>query len=411
MRIINSAIVLTACLALVCAQQQQDQELQQQPQQQEQPNQSTTSESPTASDKQQDDPTQFGPPNEMTPEQIDQARQGISQILAKLPIQQLEPLVTSMDGYCTAFGALCAAACKERATPEEMGQESTALGCLNPSGATLGEVAASCMCGSTDLTERVNFAVAGGFMSSQNAKESDFASEGILDILTFIPAVPGFLSVIHVLQNICYYVSFLDVLATNQHPNSNCPISPNGPLGIVSSIPLIGPFLSGLLGGLVKGTPTPSPLPGPFDWLFPPPKKSPMPSPSPAPSPSHVPSIFEIIGELFKPKPPVTPTATPSAAHHSPTPIIKDKAAEGDSMRTLVDDIDQGIKKLLPVSENEESVEDAGAEADKEEFASEEVPEVTEKVLEKRDGRVSRIARAQRRGADKIAKEEDRNDL
>ncbi|KAF9968667.1 hypothetical protein BGZ70_000512 [Mortierella alpina] len=413
MRILNSAIVLTVCLALVCAQQQQqDQQQQQQP----------VSETPTASDKTQDDPTQYGPPNDMTPEQIDLAKHGISQILAKLPIQQLDPLVTSMDGYCTAFSALCAAACKERVTPENKGDESAvAQGCLNPAGATLGEVAASCKCASMDLTERVNFAVAGGFMSSQNAQKGDFASEGILDILTFIPAVPGFLSVIHVLQNICYYVSFLDVLATNPHPNSSCPVSPNGPLGIVSSIPVLGPLLAGLLGGLVKGAPTPAPLPGPFDWLFPP-KKTPTPSPTPTPTPSHVPSIFELIGDLFKPKHVTTTittittttktsallkTATPT---HTPTTAPKVAAAAGNFMSTLVDDIEQGLKNLIPASENDESAK-GGAEADKEEWASEDVSKMEKVKAKHHDSRVSRSARAQRRHAEKAAKDQDRNDL
>ncbi|CAO3569323.1 unnamed protein product [Mortierella alpina] len=406
MRIINSAVVLTVCVALVCAQEQQQQQDQQQQQQ-------TAPETPTASDKYQDDPTQYGPPNDMTPEQIDLAKHGIAQILAKLPVQQLDPLVTSMDGYCTAFGALCAAACKERVTPENKGDESAvAQGCQNPAGATLGEVAASCKCASMDLTERVNFAVAGGFMSSQNAQKGDFASEGILDILTFIPAVPGFLSVIHVLQNICYYVSFLDVLASNPHPNSSCPVSPNGPLGIVSSIPVLGPLLSGLLGGLVKGAPTPAPLPGPFDWLFPP-KKTPTTSPTPTPSPSHVPSIFEVIGDLFKPKPVATTTTSVKLTTVTPThtPITTPKvAAAGNFMSTLVDDIEQGIKNLIPASsENDENVR--GMEADKKEWASEDVSKTKKVKAKHHDSRVSRSARAQRRHIEKAAKDQDRNDL
>lgn len=256
---------------------------------------------------------------------------------------------------------------------------------------------------------------AGGFMTNQNAKQSDFASEGILDILTFIPAVPGFLSVIHVLQNICYYVSFLDVLASNPHPNSSCPISPNGPLSIVSSIPILGPFLSGLLGGLVKGAPTPSPLPGPFDWLFPPPKKTPTPSPTPTPTPSHVPSIFELIGDLFKPKPTTTTAATPKrtaiatvTATATHTPTTAPKAVDGGIMSTLLEDIEQGIKNIIPFSENGESVE--GVEAGKKDWVSQEAPK-DEKAKAKRDSRVPRSVRAQRRHADKIVKEQDRNDL
>ncbi|KAF9946951.1 hypothetical protein BGZ72_011001 [Mortierella alpina] len=363
MRIIHSAIVLTVCLALVHAHQQQ-----------EQPKANTASEVPTASDKQQE---QNGPPNEMTPAQIDLARQGISQILAKLPVQQLDPLVTSMDGYCTAFGALCAAACKERVTPE------------NKDGETVRLLVKSLL---------------------PNAKQGDFASEGILDILTFIPAVPGFLSVIHVLQNICYYVSFLDVLASNPHPNSSCPISPNGPLGIVSSIPVLGPLLSGLLGGLVKGAPTPTPLPGPFDWLFPPPKKTPTATPTATATPSHVPSIFELIGDLFKPKPvTTTTTATHSAtATHTSTATATPKAAAQDIIGTIIEGIEKGFGSSIPHSDNDESVE--GVEDGKMDWVSEAAPKA-EKVKAKHDGRVSRSARAQRRHAEKIAKEQDRNDL
>ena len=117
----------------------------------------------------------------------------------------------------------------------------------------------------------------GGIVTSRHKKSGDFGTEGILDAIHFLPAVPTLLSIIHVLQSICYYISFLDVLATNARPPS-CPANgnPSGILGtitnlipglggILSNIPEVGELLGGLLGTGGESAPAPTPTPSTGD--------------------------------------------------------------------------------------------------------------------------------------------------
>ncbi|KAG0209755.1 hypothetical protein BGX28_009975 [Mortierella sp. GBA30] len=255
MKIVKSIVLLTACLFAVRAQEQtsgqyQPQQQQQQQEQEHQEQIQSPSENPTTESSEQLPPqAQFNPSDELTPKQIILAKKGIEQILEKLPVQHFEPLVTSREGFCSAFGSLCKAACMERRTEENAGEEAV-MGC--PSAATSGPLNAVCKCAGADLTERVNFAVAGGFVSdaSSSPKDEDpqvYHTEGILDVLDGVPIAQTFLSIIHILQTACYYISFLDVLANNSYKQSGCS---KGPLSsIVGSIPIIGPLLGGLFGG------------------------------------------------------------------------------------------------------------------------------------------------------------------
>lgn len=99
------------------------------------------------------------------------AKEGIRQILNQLPIQHVEPLVNTMDGYCSTFGALCTVACKERIINNDADYEeevkgpttktkpALSLGCANPKALTIGTAGASCQCASFDMTDRINFAM------------------------------------------------------------------------------------------------------------------------------------------------------------------------------------------------------------------------------------------------------------
>ena len=110
---------------------------------------------PTESQQQQ----QQAAPQELTPEEMEIAKEGIRQILSQLPFQHAEPLVNSVEGYCSTFEVLCTAACKERMNEEDANTSTTTLGCTNPIALTIGAAEASCKCASFDLTDRVNFAM------------------------------------------------------------------------------------------------------------------------------------------------------------------------------------------------------------------------------------------------------------
>ncbi|KAG9067567.1 hypothetical protein KI688_012352 [Linnemannia hyalina] len=294
MRITKSIFLAAFFLAVVQSQQAEQHanqaafEAHQQPTTTHQDQRSKSNAEPKQQQQQQDQRQPLGaPPQELTPEEFEMAKDGIRQILGQLPIQHVEPLVNTMEGYCSTFGALCTAACKERMTDdddEEEVQGSTrmkglSLGCADHQALTIGTAGASCQCASYDMTDRINFAIVGGIVTSHRKESGGFGAEGILDAIQFLPAVPTFLSIIHVLQSICYYVSFLDVLATNANPSS-CPANGKaggilgtitnlvpGLGGILSNVPALGGLLGGLLGtGGGSGpapTPTPTPTPSP----------------------------------------------------------------------------------------------------------------------------------------------------
>ncbi|KAG0297512.1 hypothetical protein BGZ96_006021 [Linnemannia gamsii] len=299
------------------------------------------------------------PPPELTPEEFNMAKEGIRQILSQLPIQQFEPLVNTMDGYCSTFGALCTVACKERMTDDTADYEEEvkgskrkakpvlSLGCANPKALTIGTAGASCQCASFDMTDRINFAIVGGVVTTHSKESGDFGAEGILDAIKFLPAVPTFLSIIHVLQSVCFYVSFLDVLATNANPPS-CPANgqPGGILGsvtglipglggVLSGIPVVGDLLGALLGTGGGKTPAPTPTPttgggggifGFLDGLFGGgggAKTTTTPTPTPTPTTGGG-GIFGFLDGIFgggggakttttpTPTPTLTPTPTPT---------------------------------------------------------------------------------------------------
>lgn len=173
MRVTKSVLLTALFLAVVQAQQTEQQanqaafEAHQQPTTSQQDQRSKTNAEPEQQQRQQDQQQPLGaPPQELTPEEFEMAKEGIRQILGQLPIQHVEPLVNTMEGYCSTFGALCTAACKERMTDdgEEEVQGSTMtdalrLGCADPQASTIGTAGASCRCVSYDMTDRINFAM------------------------------------------------------------------------------------------------------------------------------------------------------------------------------------------------------------------------------------------------------------
>ncbi|KAG0016682.1 hypothetical protein BGZ81_011093 [Podila clonocystis] len=262
MRTTHAVVALALWLCIVHAQEQQttfDTSSQQQSQQQQQPQQPEEEPWQVTADDYPFKPTEPSPP---TADEVTQAKSGLQQLMAELNLKHVEPLFNTMDGYCTAFKGLCTAACAERiklsktqdrrdgeiavedASDYAGGQE--VKGCIDPQAQTVASAGAMCHVGGIVTSE-----------SSTTSSSSDFAAQGILDSLTYLPAVPTFLNIIHVMQNVCFYIGFLDILATNPHPAS-CPINPLG--AIASLIPGLGPVLGQLIPGLV---PTPAlPIPG-----------------------------------------------------------------------------------------------------------------------------------------------------
>lgn len=174
MRVTKSVLLTALFLAVVQAQQAEQRanqaafEAHQQPTATQQDQQSKTNTEPKQQQQQQQHDQQQplgAPPQELTPEEFEMAKEGIRQILGQLPIQHVEPLVNTMEGYCSTFGALCTAACKERMTDdyeeeEEQGSTKTLrLGCADLQALTIGTAGASCQCASYDMTNRINFAM------------------------------------------------------------------------------------------------------------------------------------------------------------------------------------------------------------------------------------------------------------
>ncbi|KAF9906972.1 hypothetical protein EC991_011447 [Linnemannia zychae] len=285
--------ILLAALLLAFAQAQQTEQQAKQAAFEANNNGNTQNHKPEPKKQQQQ---QQGPPQELSPEEFELAKEGIRQILVQLPIQHVEPLVNTMEGYCSTFEVLCTAACKERMNGADEDSEAPTtvrLGCANPGALTIGTASASCRCASYDMTDRINFAIVGGIVSS-HGKKGDFGAEGILDAIKFLPAVPTFLSIIHVLQTVCYYVSFLDVLATNANPTCPADGKSNGVVGaisnaiggIVSGIPGIGGLLGGLLGGGSTPAPSTGGIGGLLGSLFGGGGGSKTPTPTPTPTPT-----------------------------------------------------------------------------------------------------------------------------
>ncbi|KAG0047071.1 hypothetical protein BGZ83_007789 [Gryganskiella cystojenkinii] len=340
MRVVHSLLIVAICLAVIQAQDQQQEQpqLQQQRQQQQQ---------------QQDPPIMV----EATQEDLVRAKEGIRQLLAQFPIQHVDPLVTTLDGYCSTFGDLCGAACKERMTDDDTNGDETILGCANPEGINIVSVNAACHCAGLDLTDRINFAIVGGIVASKESKESDFAAEGLLDFVTFLPGVPTYISIINVIQKVCYYISFLDYLATNPNSSPCVKVDP----GIIGAITKLIPGLTGaaggigdiigIIGGLFGGgsKPTPSAGGGWWEGIFGKPTPTPTPTttavgwwegiwgpPKPTPTPTTTTTTtttttavgwWEGIWGPPKPTPTTTKTATASASQ--PTHTTTTTAAAG----------------------------------------------------------------------------------
>ncbi|KFH65834.1 hypothetical protein MVEG_07937 [Podila verticillata NRRL 6337] len=253
----HAVIALALCTVIVHAQESQQTTFDTSSQQQQQPEEAWQ----TTPD---DYPFKPSEPTPVTPDEVEQAKSSLQQLMAKLNVKHVEPLFNTMDGYCSAFKGLCTASCAERiklsktqdrrdveiAVEDASDQMSGEVkGCVDPQAQTVASAGALCQCVGYDMTDRINFAVVGGIVTSEppSSSSSDFSAQGILDGMTNLPAVPTFLSIIHVLQNVCFYIGFLDVLATNPHPAS-CPATT--PSAISALLPVLGPILGGLIPGL-----------------------------------------------------------------------------------------------------------------------------------------------------------------
>ncbi|KAF9425130.1 hypothetical protein BGZ94_007811 [Podila epigama] len=223
MRVANLAVLLL-CLSVIRAQQEQVQVEQQQQQQQEQQQQQQEQSQQQPQQQAFEAPAPASAPAseqfprlELTNEEIREAREGIKKILAQLPVHTVEPLVLTGPTYCKAFENLCNLSCEERlriTSPEETAEEDEGVirrGCANPDAASVFHAAALCQCAGIDMTDRINFALVGGITSKTSAN-SDFATEGLLDGLTFLPYVSGAINLIQTAQKACHFVGYLKFL-------------------------------------------------------------------------------------------------------------------------------------------------------------------------------------------------------
>lgn len=163
----HAVIALALCLAIVHAQESQQTAFDTTSQQQQQPEEAWQ----TTPD---DYPFKPSEPTPVTPDQVEQAKLGFQQLMAKLNLKHVEPLFNTMDGYCSAFKGLCTAACAERiklsktqdrrdveiAVEDASDQISGEVkGCIDPQAQTVASAGAVCQCVGYDMTDRINFAV------------------------------------------------------------------------------------------------------------------------------------------------------------------------------------------------------------------------------------------------------------
>jgi len=164
MRLFPSVLILALCLTVIHAQEQKDQARlvsknntkDKKPQERKQGS--------SNSQHQQDGPKKEPLLREPSPEDLYTAKEGIKAMLSQFPIQHVESLVSTMDGYCTSFHNLCHTACKELITEEEevtmdKEQEKKISGCLDPKARSVSSAGASCQCAGYDFTDRINFAM------------------------------------------------------------------------------------------------------------------------------------------------------------------------------------------------------------------------------------------------------------
>ncbi|KAG0301467.1 hypothetical protein BGZ98_008329 [Dissophora globulifera] len=174
-----------------------------------------------------------------------------------------------MAGYCEAFSALCSLACKERRQSENVDiveddtkkdiegniddgiddplqqqEPKTTGGCANTAAKSVALAGASCECLGYSLTDRVNFAIIGGIVSLKDKPTANFAAEGFLDGLSFLPRSPIFMSIIHVMQTVCGYVTLL----ANISSPPETPVHHDG--GFLGTIAGLVPGLANLIPGV-----------------------------------------------------------------------------------------------------------------------------------------------------------------
>ncbi|KAF9113089.1 hypothetical protein BGX27_002245 [Mortierella sp. AM989] len=235
-------------------------------------------------------------PPKLTEEQAKHARQDLKEILDKVPVRTVEPLFSSVDGYCEAFEALCAYSCQERlreqaesdqdegdagVNDDDIDEQEDEIinGCAVTNARSVVQAKAKCQCVGFDMTDRINFGIVGGIVSSKTTASSkpessnDFSAESASDGLVTLSGNPTFQTVMTVVTNICTYVDRLNSITNPQvhKPSPSPPPSNGGGLfGFISSlVPSVGtmqelspliPIINGLLGNGDFGIKTEMPI-------------------------------------------------------------------------------------------------------------------------------------------------------
>ncbi|KAG0259827.1 hypothetical protein BG011_002348 [Mortierella polycephala] len=363
---------------------------------------------------------------EATEEDVERFKDGLRQMIAQLPIQPIEPLVATMDGYCTAFESLCSTICSERTTDGNESEE-TAIGCADPKAISIVHADASCKCAGFDLTTRVNFALVGGVVTSKGSNLSDFNADGILDGLTFLPGVSSFVGLIEIMQNACHYVGYLDILVTDKN-KAGLQAGIGGALGNllggVIAVPtnIIGGLgnvlggLTGFLGGGSSANSGGSPgtgAGGGSGWLEGifgggKPATTTVASTSTAGGggwfnffsrdTATIPTLMKTTTQ--------TSRTTNALVVSAVTTLTKAAATKSTSIAAKpATTTTKGFFDFIPFDESEEGAEDHDHDQDKNKDQDLDTRPIDH------EGRVARSVRAKKRYAEKVSKEQDRNDL
>ncbi|KAF9437194.1 hypothetical protein BGZ76_001653 [Entomortierella beljakovae] len=218
-------------------------------------------------------PFEYTPPK-LTDEELSQARDGFQDLISKVPVNTVQPLLTTIDGYCNSFDALCAYSCQERLQTQSQSEQDNdddddeeenidqddidaednketdqVNGCSNTKAKSVIQAKASCKCAGLDMTDRINFALVGGIVSSKipstSSKYSEFSAQDITANITTLPESSSFQTIMTVAKNICNFIDRLNNLSpglpVSSPPVPTTPPSPGGIFGFVSNIiPSIG---------------------------------------------------------------------------------------------------------------------------------------------------------------------------
>ncbi|KAF9354076.1 hypothetical protein BGX26_008105 [Mortierella sp. AD094] len=358
--------------------------------------------------------------------------------MAKVPIKTVEPLITTMGGYCKAFDALCTFSCQERmqeqsqndrdkvdedevdkdkngeeeeeddddeeeedkdvaADSVDKDKKEQTNGCSNTDARSVLQAKATCQCAGLDMTDRINFAIVGGIVSSRKSSSPDgFSAEAASDGLVILSSNPTFQTVMTVASNVCTYVDRLNAMTNPQAHKPPAPSGGGGVFGFISSLipgmgtaqdllPLV-PIINGLLGNGDYGIRTEVPKTN---------EEKPITVPHAPSSPSS---------------PPTGPSPQPPTSTDSDS-ASKSKGSDGGIFGWLphIFGDKDGHRKIVEQSVNGKEQDDDNG--------NEEGDEQSQLVDE--DGRIAKITRMQRRHTKKPKanktsneqKQDDKDDL